>query len=663
MSVSVTLESVSTLKPLVSEPLLDEEPLVMSWRSKLGLEPIYTEPVQCKLHQGFTFPIEYLDASEIHAVDNSVAADLEFSWVDGSSTVVGGGSSNKNMTHHLCESFIHGGASASEKVASNPFAETVSQEMARLYTSNIDFLQQTQEVVESTTDLKHHPLNCNRFREIWNDIKEDAAFLEKHSFMEWKALEELNRSRTFLQIYSIMNILSPLFSIVLPIVILIFPFVLLKIKGLEVTFQQYIETLKEIAKSHFIGKALSIQHFSMETMLYFLFIFGVYALQMYQNVNACFRYYHSVRRMNENLCDLYGYLDASIDNMHQFVTKNRSKPLYKSFCDDVWAHQLTLMELKDRIGGNLTRFCLNPRKLLDLGKMLEIYYVLYSNIEYEEALRYSVGFEGYVSTIRGVYQNYSSGILGKCSFSTELDDVTTDADSDQSDDDDFDTPKYSVFRGQYYPPHLAESSRVPNDMSLAKNRIITGVNASGKTTTLKTTAINILVSQQYGFGFYERATVVPVHHIHSYLNIPDTSGRDSLFQAESRRCKHILDKIRTSAPDSRHFCLFDELYSGTNPKEATKSAVSLLKFLAARPNVRFVLTTHYVDVCKSLEENKRIENWKMNVEVNETTGRIDKYTYQMSRGISVLEGGIEILKNMDYPDEILKDMESKSDSE
>jgi len=532
--------------------------------------------------------------------------------------------------------------------------------MAKLYTSNVDFLQQTQEVVESTDDIKHRPVNCDRFREIWNDIKEDTSFLEKHSFMEWKVLEDLNRSRTFLQMYSIMNILSPIFSIVMPIVILIFPFVILKIKGIEVSFQQYIETLKEIAKSHFIGKALSIQHFSIETVLYFLFIFGVYALQMYQNVNSCFRYYHSVRRMNENLCDLYGYLDASVDNMHQFVMKNRQKPLYKSFCEDVWAHQLTLMELRDRIGGNLTRFCLNPRKLLDLGKMLEIYYVLYSNIEYEEALRYSVGFEGYVGTIRGIYENYKTGILGKCGFSTELDDmdnVTTDDEEDADSDDDFDAPKYSVFRGQYYPPHLSESSRVPNDMSLLKNRIITGVNASGKTTTLKTTAINILVSQQYGFGFYDRATVVPVHHIHSYLNIPDTSGRDSLFQAESRRCKDILDKIRTSAPDSRHFCLFDELYSGTNPKEATKSATSLLKFLAARPNVRFVLTTHYVDVCKSLESNKRIENWKMDVEVNATTGRIDNYTYKMSRGISILEGGIEILKNMDYPDEILKDME------
>ena len=47
----------------------------------------------------------------------------------------------------------------------------------------------------------------------------------------------------------------------------------------------------------------------------------------------------------------------------------------------------------------------------------------------------------------------------------------------------------------------------------------------------------------------------------------------------------------------------------------------------------------------------------MDVVVNEETGRIEEYTYKISRGISTLEGGIEILKNMDYPDEILKDLE------
>ena len=50
-----------------------------------------------------------------------------------------------------------------------------------------------------------------------------------------------------------------------------------------------------------------------------------------------------------------------------------------------------------------------------------------------------------------------------------------------------------------------------------------------ETTLLKSTLINLILSQQIGFGFYKSAYINPYKHIHCYINIPDTSGRDSLF--------------------------------------------------------------------------------------------------------------------------------------
>ena len=64
---------------------------------------------------------------------------------------------------------------------------------------------------------------------------------------------------------------------------------------------------------------------------------------------------------------------------------------------------------------------------------------------------------------------------------------------------------------------------------------LTGTN--GKTTTIKTALINIILSQQIGYGCFESLKLCPYDNIYCYLNIPDTSGRDSLFQAEARRCK------------------------------------------------------------------------------------------------------------------------------
>jgi DNA mismatch repair ATPase MutS len=141
------------------------------------------------------------------------------------------------------------------------------------------------------------------------------------------------------------------------------------------------------------------------------------------------------------------------------------------------------------------------------------------------------------------------------------------------------------------------------------------------------------------------------------LNIPDTSGRDSLFQAESRRCKEILDIISSSSPESRHHCIFDELYSGTNPVEATKSAYAFLKYLSKHENVDFILTTHYVKLCKKMKKAKRVENYKMVVEKDQQTKAL-KYTYRIKKGISKIQGAISILEEMRYPTEILNDMRS-----
>ena len=115
-----------------------------------------------------------------------------------------------------------------------------------------------------------------------------------------------------------------------------------------------------------------------------------------------------------------------------------------------------------------------------------------------------------------------------------------------------------------------------------------------KTTILKTTIFNIILSQQIGFGFYTSANINPYKYIHCYLNIPDTSGRDSLFQAEARRCKEILESVINNT--ERHFCIFDEIYSGTNPYEAISGAYAYLTFLSKYKNFKFMLTTHYVSL-------------------------------------------------------------------
>ena len=132
--------------------------------------------------------------------------------------------------------------------------------------------------------------------------------------------------------------------------------------------------------------------------------------------------------------------------------------------------------------------------------------------------------------------------------------------------------------------------------------------------------------------------------LHCYLNIPDTCSRDSLFQAEARRCKNILDCIEEN-PNKKHFCIFDELYSGTNPYEAISSAYSYLTHISNNNNVRFLLTTHYIRLCNLFNKTK-ILNKSMKTIFNDNKEPI--YKYKITKGISNVKGGVS-LKILNYP--------------
>ena len=92
------------------------------------------------------------------------------------------------------------------------------------------------------------------------------------------------------------------------------------------------------------------------------------------------------------------------------------------------------------------------------------------------------------------------------------------------------------------------------------------------------------------------------------------------------------------------------MFSGTNPKEASASAFAFLQYLSMQKNCTYLLTTHFLDVCRNLMENKGIDMKHM-----KTILKNDKliYTYQLEKGLSTVHGGISILVDMDYPIDII----------
>lgn len=627
----------------------------------------------------FKLPIEYIDDKFKHKLPVNVAADLELYKVNDNVETTKTSESfvaspnkepneqNKSMYEYLFQ-------------PKHIFAKQMANKWGESFTSNVEFLKDSQNVLLNTVFIKNkdtfkekEPNNndmsslnkneqqtqtttsemCNGILDIWKDVKEDRSFLDKYGYMDWSYLLHLNKSSHFLQCISVVNLMSPLTSLILPIIILIFPFLLLKIQGVPIEFQTYMVVLKDIAKNHFIGKMFQLGSLSYDKIIYFLFTIALYFMQIYQNIKYCVSFYKNIQKIHQQLYDVKEFARIVILNMDIFVKYNSEYKTYVPFIKETQIHLEQLKELFVKLENINVRDCQPIFKINRFGTIFKNYYELHSNKDYERALLYAFGFEGYIDNLLGVYEHLSRSSVSRATFSGE---------------GGKEFAKLSI-KEQYYPPYV-NKKHINNDCKVNNNIIITGVNASGKTTYLKTTTLNILFSQQIGFGFYQQMEIVPYTHIHSYLNIPDTSDRDSLFQAESRRCKEILDVIRCSNDCERHFCIFDELYSGTNPLEASKSAYAFLLYLSRFSNVDFMLTTHYTTICKKLaatttknkngKYKRHIENVQM--EVIQSLDKKDtlEYTYKIKGGVCDIQGALQVLRDMDYPPEIIQDYLSYS---
>ena len=529
--------------------------------------------------------------------------------------------------------------------------ELMSQ-FASYYTTDVAFLKDNQTLLKEYTNNVNTVNNINNnlssISNLWNELRVDNGFREKYCYVDWNELEFLNKSSLFLLCISSYNLLSPIISLLVPVLILIIPFLILKTKGIDITIAEYCTTLKVVAQTNAIGKLFTVNFSELGSneLVYIIVSALFYVFSIYQNVMICIKFINNMKIIQNHFREISEYLNSTLESMNTYLLHATKLVSHEKF-NNILKDKITILE---NINNNIKSISIDVPfyiipKITELGNILKYFYELHTNMEYNEAIMYSLGFNKYIGCIQGLQQNI---INKKMNFVTFIKKETNDKETNNKE-----TNNKGIFKNSYY-ACLKDESPVKNTIKFNKTRIITGPNASGKTTILKSTLINIIFSQQFGCGFYSsKSKFTPFKYIHCYLNIPDTSGRDSLFQAEARRCKEILDTIKDTENDESHFCAFDELYSGTNPDEAETSAIAFMKYLQKFKNVKSILTTHFIKVCTSLDSLDGIQNDKM---VTEKKGSKIKYTYKLVHGISTIKGGIDILTNMGYPMEIISNI-------
>jgi ABC-type multidrug transport system fused ATPase/permease subunit len=630
----------------------------------------------------FKLPMEYLPEDQLCPIDKSVLSDLELIECtkqvnDTSSTNNESNATSKPMYAHVFQ-------------PQSAFAKRYLGMWAKQFTTSVPHLQDTQRFIAAVSkdkgkgkDEDNHDVDFDKVEAIWARIKTDASFRDKFNYIDYAPLDALNRSPTFLQCYSMYNLFSPLLSFLMPVIMLIVPFFILKLQGVAITLPTYFGIIKMMLSQHAVGKLIfDMSAVSWDKRVYILVSVIFYVVQMYQNVVSCHRFYRNTYLVHADLAAIRAYADATIKKMRQFAGHALAcGDTFGPFAADLQRNR----EQLERMVAALDRIdppALTAKKCLQIGYVMQQYYAVFSDAGIAACVQYSFGFNAFAEHVAHFGELLRNNKVAACEFITpgqynqpEKKDKKKKKDKGKEGKEGK-RNHTEIVNGYYVATALNDgTSPVKNTVSLDKRLVITGPNASGKTTILKMTMLNILFSQQLGHGFYEAGTRIhPYNQLHSYLNIPDTSGRDSLFQAESRRCKEILDKLSGEAPPTeegkqqasaqwgpvRHFCIFDELYSGTNPYEAIASAYGYITHLTKHVSVDFMLTTHYIQLCKLFEESDEAKEPTRNHEIRNLhmevadRGNYDfKYLYALRPGISAIKGGIKVLYDLQYPASIV----------
>lgn len=186
---------------------------------------------------------------------------------------------------------------------------------------------------------------------------------------------------------------------------------------------------------------------------------------------------------------------------------------------------------------------------------------------------------------------------------------------------------------------------VVNPVDWQQDTLVTGSNASGKSTYVKSIAISAILAQTINTAIAEQFTLQPGHVLTSMAVEDDILAGDSYFVAEIKSIKRLLKQVEKG---ERCYCFIDEILKGTNTIERIAASSSVVTWLAGYPSLSFV-ATHDIELTEILK------NYCDNVHFEETVTEEQGITfdYVLKQGPAVTRNAIALLKVMDYPEKIV----------
>ncbi len=193
--------------------------------------------------------------------------------------------------------------------------------------------------------------------------------------------------------------------------------------------------------------------------------------------------------------------------------------------------------------------------------------------------------------------------------------------------------------------HPLLSRPVKNGINAERGVLLTGSNASGKSTFLKTVAINAVFAQTIHTCTADSFHSV-LYMVYSSMALRDDLGSgESYYIVEIKALKRILDAAKEGG---RVLCFVDEVLRGTNTVERIAASTQILRSLRGS-NILCFAATHDIELTRLLEGE--YDNYHFSEEVRDGDVMFD---YKLQEGRATTRNAIRLLELMGYDKGIIE---------
>lgn len=387
----------------------------------------------------------------------------------------------------------------------------------------------------------------------------------------------------------------PLTAIIYPISTFLVPYYYLKsYLKMDISFQYYIQLLWNVIKIAF--KTTGDIRADLTKMITIFLYIAIYLYNMYQTFEIAMFLYNTKYKLHKKMQGLIYFIKHSI-----YILKELPDKIIDPF-----------FNIENLFNG------------IKLSNSMTDIYKLWKDDELKLKLTSLLKTIYALDVIDSINKLYISGNWNKSSF---VNDNTIIWDAQN--------------------PILNEN-QVANPVNLYKNIIITGPNAGGKTTYVKTVLSNIILAHTFGITYSSKSNIVLYDTINSFMRISDKLGSKSYFEAEAEYCLNMIKKAKLISENKKKgLFLMDEPMHSTPPTEGMATAYSVVEYLSMMTGISLIITTHFH---KLVDLEKIYPDKFINISVDAIpNGKNFYFPYKIKKGYSYQCIAIELLDCKDFP--------------